>query len=118
MSIAPQLIVDRIHLWNPALGEAANADRSAVVGGTYRTRIRGVVPAELVYEQIDATTVRYVLRSCGMSESGIWRAVDVDGGRTEVTHSFTHHGALLRAMRRSFEPVALWRVTRLRALVS
>ncbi|QHC74756.1 SRPBCC family protein [Rathayibacter sp. VKM Ac-2805] len=99
--------------WNPALGTLRPSDRHAVVGRSYRTVIRGVLPAVVTFTRIDEIIVDYRMNAFGAEESGSWIVEPLGEARARVTHSFTHKGALLDLFRRSFAPVASRRLDRL-----
>lgn len=99
--------------WNPALSPLRPADRTVVVGRPYRTLIRGVLPAVITFTRADETTIEYRMRALGAEERGSWLVEPIEDTRSRVTHTFTHSGRLLTALRRNFAPVAPWRLERL-----
>lgn len=101
--------------WNPAFG-TIDGSGSAAVGQEYLTRVRGLVPASIRFTAISAAEVRYELHAPGARERGVWRLrpIPAPGRGTIVAHEFAHTGAVLAIMRRAFQPVASWRLARLR----
>lgn len=105
--------------WNPAFGTiegSGSGSASATVGQDYLTRVRGLVPASIRFTAISAAEVRYELHAPGAREHGVWRLrpSPAPGNGTIVAHEFAHTGAVLALMRRAFQPVASWRLARLR----
>jgi len=99
--------------WNPALGRV-NETGQAQPGRRYHSRIRGVVPATIRYETISDALITYRMQGPGVSEQGVWAMDPLPDGRTRVRHEFVHTGLVLRLMSKAFEPVAGWRLGRLR----
>lgn len=99
--------------WNPALGRVDETGQ-AQPGRRYRSRIRGVVPATIRYETISDALITYRMQGPGVSEQGVWAMDPLPDGRTRVRHEFVHTGLVLRLMSTAFEPVAAWRLGRLR----
>ena len=99
--------------WNPALGRV-NETGQAQPGRRYHSRIRGVVPATIRYETISDALITYRMQGPGVSEQGVWAMDPLPDGRTRVRHEFVHTGLVLRLMSTAFEPVAGWRLGRLR----
>jgi len=103
--------------WNPALRPLRPADPDAVIERRYRTAVRGLLPATVVFTRLEPSVVEYRLRGGGAEERGRWLLAAAEGGEVRVTHSFEHTGVLLRALRGSFTTVAQWRVERLESEV-
>lgn len=99
--------------WNPALGRV-NETGQAQTGRRYRSRIRGVVPATIQYETISDAVITYRMQGPGVAERGVWTMDPLPDGSTRVRHEFAHTGLALRMMSAAFEPVAGWRLERLR----
>ncbi|WP_413353886.1 SRPBCC family protein [Microbacterium sp. 1P06AB] len=99
--------------WNPALGRV-NETGQAQTGRRYRSRIRGVVPATIQYETASDAVITYRMQGPGVAERGVWTMDPLPDGRTRVRHEFAHTGLALRMMSAAFEPVAGWRLERLR----
>ncbi|MGZ0068993.1 3,4-dihydroxy-2-butanone-4-phosphate synthase [Microbacterium arborescens] len=62
---------------------------------------------------IDGTPARGVTTGISAGE-GALRPIPAPGRGTIVAHEFAHTGAVLAIMRRAFQPVASWRLARLR----
>ncbi|MBF4461750.1 MULTISPECIES: hypothetical protein [unclassified Rathayibacter] len=99
--------------WNPALGPLRPADQTVVTGRPYKTVIRGILPAVVVFTHADDALVEYRMRGAGAEERGRWLLERITDQESRVTHTFEHTGPLLSMLRRSFTPVANWRLERL-----
>lgn len=109
--------VSGVHVWNPALDVVRTRDRAAVGGKVYSTRVRGLLPATLVYTSVLCGCVAYELRALGATERGWWAIREPSPGSLLVTHVFEHDGVVPRAMRGAFRHVAGWRLERLEAVL-
>ncbi|MBD8704939.1 SRPBCC family protein [Frigoribacterium sp. CFBP9039] len=98
--------------WNPALSSVTAPPGPATIGRAYPIRIRGLVGGHITYLETGPARVAYRLVAPGADELGEWRMDRVPGG-TLVSHRMEHRGAVLRLMRRAFEPVPSWRLERL-----
>jgi uncharacterized protein YndB with AHSA1/START domain len=103
--------------WNPAIGPLVTDDRTAVVGVEYRTRVRGFVPASMVFDTIDESRIEYRMRALASEERGSWSWRSTAAG-TEIAHEFTHQGVLFTLMGGAFDEVPRWRLERLRDVLT
>lgn len=103
--------------WNPAISRAENSG-IAQPGTPYRIWIRHVIPGRLTYTRISGARIDYEMRALGNVESGVWHVAPGEPGAHTVTHEFTHSGWLLARMHAAFGPVALWRLQRLRTVLT
>lgn len=99
--------------WNPAIGAIESKDARAIVGKRYHTRLRGAIPATIVFERIVDGDVRYRMDALGSRETGSWTWIETKPHCTSVTHSFTHGGFFVNLMSHAFAKVPNWRLERL-----
>ncbi|PXA63895.1 hypothetical protein CVS29_17985 [Arthrobacter psychrochitiniphilus] len=105
--------VSRINEWNPAVTSIENYDSAAIAGKQYRAYVRSKFPVTLVYQDTSLSSVRFTISGLAAQESGAWILRKVSKSHTEVTHTFTHRGALLWLLRHAFSQVPEWRLKRL-----
>ena len=103
--------------WNPAFSSVRAEGEAARAGSAYRVTIRGVVPARLVVDVVEAHLFEYRLEALGSRERGAWSWTSVEPGVTCVSHAFEHQGLVAQLLQPAFASVAGWRVGRLRAEV-
>jgi hypothetical protein len=103
---------------NPALGSFGEGDARVIIGKRYRTRIRGIVSASIVFDELEEGRLRYRMHALGSTERGAWSWSSLGPERTRVTHVFDHHGFLINLMSAAFEQVPNWRLGRLAAEVA
>lgn len=111
--LASLVDVRRLSTWNPALAPVRSADEQAVVGRVYRTKVKGLVPATIVFDRIAEGGLEYEMNALRSGEIGRWSWKAEATGCTRVTHSFEHRGVLLGAIPHAFDQVAGWRLDRL-----
>lgn len=105
--------VGDIPLWNPAISRAQRVPQ-ARVGDDYRIWIKGFIPGTLRYTTIADGLITYEMKALGNQETGRWEMAPGEPGAQTVMHAFKQSGWLIEKMHSAFEPVALWRLQRLR----
>jgi hypothetical protein len=103
--------------WNPAIGAVTTTDSTATTGVEYETRVRGLLPASIVFDTIDDAAITYRMRALGSEERGSWTWHTTPSGTT-ITHAFVHHGFLVNLFSHAFDDVPRWRLERLRNVLA
>jgi hypothetical protein len=105
--------ISRLPEWNPAILAVTTTDAAAVAGKEYSLRARLPGSSTMTYDEVSRQHVVWRLDGFQAHETGEWTLGRVTEHLTEVTHTITHSGMVLRILSGAFRAVPGLRLDRL-----